>query len=136
MYIRALLADPNIEIKFVAGQNFQSHVGFHEIGDIIEDAAEWPNLEVLVNTRFLFPYVGDQEYDRLPAYVYSMVMTKAEVDAELDKETGPRGAVAAVEALRAREPKKSAAAEVAEMKSDEKEEPQKPAAKKAAAKKA
>lgn len=135
MYIRALLADPSVEIKFVAGQNFQSHVGFHEIGDIIEDAAEWPNLEVLVNTRFLYPYVGDQEYDRLPAYVYSMVMTKAEIDAELDKETGPRGAVAAVEALRAREPKKSAAAEVAEMKTEE-EAPQKPAAKKAATKKA
>lgn len=90
MYIRALEADPNADVKFVVGIPFQSHVGFHTTGDILEDIWDWPNLEAMVSTHFLYPYVGDQDYDLLPAHVFNAVHSKPEVDAELEKhDTGP-----------------------------------------------
>lgn len=117
MNIYALHNDPNVKIQLIAGRDFDSHEGHHELGDVLPESAwQWPNLEEMTRTGFVYLWSGDEDYTWLPPHVFSAVMCKAEIDAELDKPLGARTAKLSVQEKVQDKPapaKKSAAAEVA-----------------------
>jgi hypothetical protein len=71
-------------VKYIAGVTFQSEYGEHEAGSVVEQAPGFPNLEVLVDNRFLWPYAPDEGYDWLPPHLFNSVKTMDEVKAALE----------------------------------------------------
>lgn len=73
-------------VAYIAGQTFQSEYGVHEAGHVIptEQAETFPNLQVLVDNRFVWPYAPEQGYDWLPPHLFNDVHTMDEVKAVLE----------------------------------------------------
>ena len=67
-------------VKFVAGRTFQTEFGTHYAGDIVEEADQIPNLDVLVSANFLYPYSPDEQaYNWLPPHLYNDTQTYQDV---------------------------------------------------------
>lgn len=70
-------------VKYIAGLNFKSEYGEHKVGDVVEQAESFQNLEVLVSNRFLWPYAPEEGYDWLPPHLFNHVQTEKEVRDQL-----------------------------------------------------
>ena len=70
-------------VKYIAGVTFQSEYGEHEAGKVVKQAEKFPNLEVLVSARYLWPYCPAEGYDWLPPHLFNDIQTMTEVHAAL-----------------------------------------------------
>ena len=70
-------------VKYIAGVTFQSEYGVHEAGKVVKEAEKFQNLEVLVSSRFLWPYCPAEGYEWLPPHLFNDVQTMAEAKAAL-----------------------------------------------------
>lgn len=71
----------HVDIKYIAGMDFRSEYGEHHIGEVVEQAPSFINLESLIRHRFLYPVVHDEDYGALPAHVFSAVNSVSELQA-------------------------------------------------------
>lgn len=77
-------------VKYIAGVTFQSEFGVHEAGSEVEEAPLFSNLQVLVDSHFLYPYAPEEGYAWLPPHLFAAVRTRQEVlDAMKGDPTGP-----------------------------------------------
>lgn len=71
-------------VKYIAGRNFQTEYGDHTAGDVVEEAPQFPNLEVLVSAGYLYPYAPEAGYAYLPPHLFSSADLKEEVLAKIE----------------------------------------------------
>jgi hypothetical protein len=71
-------------VTFVAGKNFQSEYGTHEAGSVVEEAHEFQNLQVLIDSGFVYPYAPAEGYGWLPPHIFSSVALQEEVMAKIE----------------------------------------------------
>lgn len=77
-------------VKYIAGVTFQSEYGTHEAGSEVKEAEKFANLQVLVDSHFLYPYAPEEGYAWLPPHLFTAVRTRQEVlDAMAGDPTGP-----------------------------------------------
>lgn len=66
-------------MKYLVGKSFKSHLGWHHAGELLPKEGEtWQVLDSLIAASFVYPYVPEDGYDRLPPHVFSAVVTKQE----------------------------------------------------------
>ena len=83
------------DVKFIAGVTFQSEYGVHEAGSEVKEAMKFSNLQVLVDSHFLYPYAPDNGYEFLPPHLFNAVRTKDETISVLEGDpSGTRAVVA------------------------------------------
>lgn len=71
------------DVVFIAGKNFQSEYGTHMAGTEVEQAAKFPNLQVLIDNNFVYPIAPSAGYNYLPPHLFSSINVKDEVMAKL-----------------------------------------------------
>lgn len=70
-------------VAFIAGKTFDTEYGTHEAGSIVKEAPQFPNLDVLVDMRWLFPFSPEEGYEYLPPHLFTGTHLKEEIEALL-----------------------------------------------------
>lgn len=77
------------DVIYIAGVTFQSEFGTHEAGTQVEEAAQFNNLQVLIDSNFIYPVAPDEGYGYLPSHLFRHINVKEEVMAKLKGAMNP-----------------------------------------------
>lgn len=77
------------DVVFIAGVTFTSEYGVHEAGTEVEEASRFPNLQVLIDSHFVYPVAPDKGYAYLPPHLFNHINVRDEIMAKIEGALSP-----------------------------------------------